>query len=74
MFLSLSIPNPIKTHVHRLGSALDNGVSEDANCAFVVELEWRGTLFVAHFFKGSAHGDSVFGVDETGAGFGFLNG
>ena len=38
LILLLFITNPIKSHVHGFGSALDNGVGDDANVTFVVKL------------------------------------
>ena len=38
LFFSRSIPNPIKSYVRGFGSALDNGVGDDANGTFVFEL------------------------------------
>ena len=38
LILSLSITNPVKLHVRGFGSALDNGVGDDANGTFVFEL------------------------------------
>ena len=37
----LSIVNPIKFLVRGFGSAMDNGVVDDANGTFVVESNWR---------------------------------
>ena len=74
LLLALSITNPVETHIHSFGSALDYGVGEDANSALVVELEWSGALSVAHFGEGCSHRDGVFGVDEAGAGFRLLDG
>ena len=47
--LSLSILNPIKLYVCGFGSALDDGVGDDANGTFVAKLNWSWFLFVAHF-------------------------
>ena len=74
LLLALSIPNPIKTHVHCFGSALNDSVSKYSYGAFVVELERSGALRVAHFGECCAHRDGVFSVDEAGAGFGLLDG
>jgi len=74
LFLSLAVTNPIETHIHGFGSALNDSVGEDTNSAFVVKLERSGTLWVAHFLEGGADGNGVFGVDETGSSFGFLDG
>ncbi len=74
LFLSLSIANPIKAHIHSFRSALNDSVSQDADGAFVVELEWRRALWIAHLFEGGTYGDGVFGVDETRSSFGFLDG
>ena len=64
---------PVETHIHGFGSALYYGVGEDANSALIVELEWSWALGMAHFGEGLAHGDGIFGIDEAGAGFGFLD-
>ena len=74
LFLPLLVLYPVKTHIHSFGSALNNSVSEDADSAFVVKLEWSGALGMAHFGECCSHGDGIFGVDEAGAGFGFLYG
>ena len=47
--LSLYIENSIKLHVHGFGSVLGDGVGNDANVTFVVKLNWRWSLFMAHF-------------------------
>ena len=49
LILFLSIANPIQSHVHGFGSALDDGVGDDASGTFVVELNWCWPLLVAHF-------------------------
>ncbi len=75
LFLSLSIANPIKAHIHSFRSALNDSVSQDADGAFVVELERRRALWMAHLVEGGGtYGDGVFCVDETGSSFGFLDG
>ena len=74
LFLSLSVAEPVEAHIHSFGSALYYVVGEDANGTFVIELEWSGTLGMAHFGEGCAHGNGIFGVDEAGAGFRFLDG
>ncbi len=74
LFLSLSVAEPVEAHIHSFGSALYYVVGEDANGTFVIELEWSGTLGMAHFGEGCAHGNGIFGVDEAGAGFRLLNG
>jgi hypothetical protein len=74
LFLSLAVTQPVETHIHSFGSALDYIVSEDANGAFVVKLERCGSLGMAHFSEGCMHGDGIFGVDESGASFGLLDG
>ena len=49
LLLSLSVADPVEAHIHGFGSALNDCVCEDANGAFVVKLEWRGTLGMDHF-------------------------
>jgi len=41
--------DPIKTHVHGFGAALLDGVIDDAQCARIVSLYWRGSLRVSKF-------------------------
>jgi hypothetical protein len=65
LFLSLSIANPVETHIHRFGSALYYIVGEYAYSTLVVELERCGALGVAHFGECCSHGNGVFGIDET---------
>ena len=72
--LGNAVFHPIKPHVHGIGPALFDGVGEDADSALVVELEWCGALGVAHFGECGSHGNGIFGIDEAGAGFGFLYG
>ena len=74
LLLSLSVPNPVETHIHSFGSALNNGVSEDADSTFIVKLEWSGALGMAHFGECGSHGDGVFGVDKSRSGFRLLYG
>ena len=69
----LPITNPIKAHIHSFRSALNDSVSKDANGAFVVKLEQRRSLWMAHLLESGTHGDGIFGVDESGSGFIFLD-
>ena len=48
-FLLTSITKPIKAHVHSVGSALHNCVSDDIVGNNDVKLNWCWTLDVAHF-------------------------
>ncbi len=74
LFLSMPVANPIKSHIHCFGSALYNSVSEDSDGTFVVELERRRALWMAHLLEGGTDWDSVFGVDESRSCFRFLDG
>jgi hypothetical protein len=47
-------------------------VIDDACRTFVVKLERGGALWVTEFGECCSNGDSIFGIDETGAGFSFL--
>ena len=69
LILSLAVAQPAETHVHGFGSTLDDGVSEDTDSAFVIELKWGWALWMAHFLQGRSDGHSVFGIDETGTSF-----
>ncbi len=62
LFLLMPVANPIKSHIHCFGSALAHCVSEDTNGTFVVELDRRRALWMAHLLKGGTDWDSVFGV------------
>ena len=59
-----TIFDPVESHVHGLGSALFDGVIDDANGAFVVGLDWSGGLRMAHFIESSAERGCILGVIE----------
>jgi hypothetical protein len=73
--LSLRDPvlEPVVAHVEGLGMFHAHGGMENAVSSRVVGFDrcpgWW--LFVAHFFKGGANGDSLLRIEEQAADFGF---
>jgi hypothetical protein len=65
LVLANAIAEPVKTHVHCFGAALDDSVSEYAGGTLVVKLDGGRALWVAHFLESGAHGDGVFGINES---------
>jgi len=49
LVLGDAVLDPIKSHVHGFGAALLDGVIDDARCARIVSLYWRGFLRVSEF-------------------------
>ena len=70
LFLTFSVPQPMKTHVHGFGRLWLNFVGHHSICRGVVCLNRCWGLWVPHFFQQCSLGDSVFGVDKQSAKFG----
>ena len=49
LVLGNAVIDPIKMHVHGFGAALLDCVIDDARCARIVSLYWRGSLRVSEF-------------------------
>jgi len=63
--------DPVKTHVHGFGAALLDCVIDDARCASIVSLYWRGSLRVSTFEQCDTERRCIFCVMKKCAGFGF---
>ena len=74
LVLGDAVLNPIKTHVHGFGAALLDGVIDDAQCARIVSLYWRGSLRVSKFEQCDAERRCIFCVMKKRAGLGFGSG
>jgi hypothetical protein len=68
--LSLSIEEPVVSHVEALGLFLFDGVVRKAHRCDVVKDDGCGWLWVSHFVEGGADGNSFFAVDKSCANFG----
>lgn len=55
---------PVKSHVDGFGATLLDGVVDDAGGAGVVDLDGSGTLWMPHFFKGSAERNGVLRIEK----------
>jgi len=71
LVLGDAVLDPIKTHVHGFGTALLDGVIDDAQCARIVSLYWRGSLRVSKFKQCDTERRCIFCVMKKRAGFGF---
>ena len=71
LVLGYAVLDPIKTHVHGFGTALLDGVIDDARCARIVSLFWHGSLRVSKFEQCDTERRCIFCVMEKRAGFGF---
>jgi len=71
LVLGDAVFDPIKTHVHGFGAALLDGVFDDAQCARIVSLYWRGSLRVSEFEQCDAEWRCIFFVVKKRAGLGF---
>ncbi len=58
------IADPIKSHIHRFGSDLLDGVVDDSKSSGVIGLDGRGRLWMPHFDAGSAEWNGFLGVEE----------
>ena len=63
--------DPIKTHVHSLGSFLFDAVIANAGGSAVVSLDWSRGLRVSEFFKTYAQRSGFFSIVEAASKFGF---
>jgi len=71
LVLGDAVLDPIKTHVYGFGSALLDGVINDAQCARIVSLYWRGSLRVSGLEQCDAERRCIFCVMKKRASFGF---
>ena len=71
LVLDDAVFDPIKTHVHGFGAALLDCVIDDAQCARIVSLYWRGSLRVSKFEQCDTERRCIFCVMKKRAGFGF---
>jgi len=63
--------DPVKTHAPGFGAALRDCVIDDAQCASIVSLYWRGSLRVSTFEQCDTEMRCIFGVMKKRARFGF---
>ena len=70
LFLILSAPKPMKSHVHCF-QFFQDVVVDDAKCRGVVDLDGGWGLWMAHFRKELSLGYGLLRVDEQCASFGF---
>jgi hypothetical protein len=69
LFLVYTILDPIKAHVHCLGTfEFDSFVDYPCGCG-IISLEWRGRLWMIEFKECLADWHGLLAVDEKGAGF-----
>jgi hypothetical protein len=66
-----SVLNPIKPHIHCVGSDLSYVVVGNPAGGGIVNLYGGGRLAVPHFFEGDAEADTVFTIKKEGNNFGF---
>jgi len=71
LVLGDAVLDPIKTHVHGFGAALLDCAIDNAQCARIVSLYWRGSLRVSEFNQCDTERRCIFCVVKKCAGFGF---
>jgi len=71
LVLGDAVLDPIKTHVHGFGAALLDCVIDDARCARIVSLYWRGSLRVSELEQCDTERRCIVCVMKKRAGFGF---
>jgi hypothetical protein len=67
--LTDAIPDPIKSHIDRLGPTLFDGVVGNACSSIVVGLDGCGGLRMTHFFKSDTYGTGIFSVVKESGQF-----
>jgi hypothetical protein len=74
LFLVYTILDPIKVHVHCLGTfEFDSFVDYPCGCG-IISLKWRGRLWMIEFKECLADWHGLLAVDEKGTGFRFGGG
>ena len=69
--LGITTTESVEFHVHGFCVPGLDVVGDYAMSCAVVGLDWRGWLFVAHFFNDFLHWDCLAGIDVEGSKFGF---
>ena len=65
--LSDSILDPIKAHINGFGSLLFDGLVGKTHGHGIVNLDWRGWLWVSQFNEGVADGGGFLAIEERGS-------
>ena len=71
LFLSDSVLDPVKSHVHGLGAVLFDLLVGESCQSSVVNLDWSRRLGMTHLVKGNAQRCSLIGIFEKDTAFGF---